>query len=186
MTIHAAAGYRDFLRGLVRDPQGVSAPTPSSLRLAKTIADQVDISRPGYVLELGPGTGVVTQALLSRGLAPGWLIAIEREPGFAAIMRERFPTIELHQGDALRFEDFMPPGATISAVVSGLPLLNFPPGIRRSLLDRAMACQPQGRFIQLSYGWNPPIAASQKTAIGRIVVWRNFPPATVWTYTLRR
>src|SRR5436190_14848131 len=117
MSINAAAGYRGFLHGLVRDPHGVSAPTPSSPRLAKTIAEQVDISRPGYVLELGPGTGVVTQALLNRGLAPGRLIAIEREPGFAAIMRERFPAIELHQGDALRFEDFVLSGTAISAVV---------------------------------------------------------------------
>ena len=65
--------YADFLRGLVRDPKGVSAPTPSSPALAEAIAADVDIARDGLVIELGPGTGVVTEALLSRGVAPGRL-----------------------------------------------------------------------------------------------------------------
>lgn len=183
MSVRAASGYRDFLRGLVHDPRGVSAPTPSSPRLAGAIAEQVDLSRPGHVLELGPGTGVVTQALLDRGLPPYRLIAIEQEPSFVRFMEERFPSIRLYRGDALHFEDFLPPGTEISAVVSGLPLLNFPPQIRRSLIKRALACQDQGVFIQLSYGWRPPIPPEKAMAIGRQIVWRNFPPAHVWKYT---
>ena len=183
MSARAASGYREFLRGLVRDPKGVSAPTPSSPALAKAIAEQVIFSRPGYVLELGPGTGVVTQALLDRGLPPHRLIAIEQETSFAELMAARFPAIRLHHGDALRFESFLPPGAQIAAVVSGLPLLNFPFQIRRSLLRRALACQNQGVFIQLSYSWRPPIPLEKGLAVSRQIVWRNFPPAHVWKYT---
>jgi phosphatidylethanolamine/phosphatidyl-N-methylethanolamine N-methyltransferase len=182
MTVRAASGYGDFLRGLVHDPRGVSAPTPSSPRLAKTIAEQVDISRPGIVLELGPGTGVVTQALLDRGLSQHRLVAIEQEPSFARLMAGSFPMIALHQGDALHFEKFLPPGAQIAAIVSGLPLLNFPPKIRLSLLMRALACQDKGIFIQLSYSWRPPVPAGKDVSISRQIVWRNFPPAHVWKY----
>jgi phosphatidylethanolamine/phosphatidyl-N-methylethanolamine N-methyltransferase len=183
MTVRAASGYRDFLRGLVHDPRGVSAPTPSSPHLAKTIAEQIDISRPGLVLELGPGTGVVTQALLDRGLPQHRLVAIEQEPSFVRLMADRFPMIALHQGNALHFEEFLPPGAQIAAIVSGLPLLNLPPQTRLSLLMRALGCQDKGVFVQLSYSWRPPIPAEKGVSISRRIVWRNLPPAHVWKYT---
>lgn len=183
MSERAASDYRDFLRGLVHDPKGVSAPTPSSPQLAKAIAEQVNIARPGYVLELGPGTGVVTQALLDRGVSGQRLVAIEQEPSFSRLMAERFPMIRLHQGNALEFEKFLPSGAPIAAIVSGLPLLNFPVPIRLSLLRRALACQDEGIFIQLSYSWRPPILVGKSVSISRQIVWRNFPPAHVWKYT---
>ena len=62
----ASLGYGVFLRGLISNPKGVSAPTPSSPVLAQAIAAELDLSRPGLVLELGPGTGAVTAALLMR------------------------------------------------------------------------------------------------------------------------
>ena len=63
--------YGEFLRGLVNDPRGVSAPTPSSPALSRAIAAEIDMARDGLVIELGPGTGVVTDALLQRGVPPG-------------------------------------------------------------------------------------------------------------------
>jgi len=175
--------YGHFLRGLIHDPKGVCAPTPSSPALARAIAAGVDLSRRGLVVELGPGTGAVTAALLERGCPPERLIAIERESSFAQVMRERFPAIGLYQGDAMRFDTFLPPAAKIAAVVSGLPLLNFPMQSRRALLLRALGCQDSGgRFVQLSYSWRPPIAPEAGIAITRKIIWRNFPPAHIWTF----
>ena len=175
--------YGEFLRGLVNDPRGVSAPTPSSPALAGAIAAEVDVSRDGVVIELGPGTGVVTQALLRRGVPSGRLIAIEQEPSFAQLMRRRFPDARICHGDALNFEGYVPAGAKIAAVVSGLPLLNFPLDTRRSLLERALASQDEGgRFIQLSYSWRPPVLPGPGMRLRKKTVWRNFPPAHVWTY----
>src|SRR6476620_2098117 len=114
------ADYADFLRGLVRDPKGVSAPTPSSPALSRAIAAEVDISRDGLVIELGPGTGVVTEALLRRGVSPDRLAAIESEPSFVQLMRRRFPDIWVFQGDALAFEACIPSSVKIAAIVSGL------------------------------------------------------------------
>src|SRR4051812_28024303 len=175
--------YADFLRGLVNDPRGVSAPTPSSPALARAIAAEVDISRDGLVIELGPGTGVVTDALSRRGVPPDRLAAIESEPSFVQLMRRRFPGIRTFQGDALTFEACIPSGAKIAAIVSGLPLLNFPLAIRRSLLRRALASQDEGgSFIQLSYGWRPPVRPEPGMSLDKKLVWRNFPPAHVWSY----
>jgi phosphatidylethanolamine/phosphatidyl-N-methylethanolamine N-methyltransferase len=174
--------YGDFLRGLLKDPRSVSAPTPSSPALAAAMAEKVDPLRPGLVVELGAGTGVVTQALLARGVSADRLLIIEYGAYFVELLRKRFPEAMVIQGDAFAFEQYLPPDARVSAVVSGVPLLNFPLWRRKALIERALAVQDTGgRFIQLSYGWKPPIAPGRKE-LSRTVVWRNFPPAHVWTY----
>lgn len=183
MSNPQADDYGEFLRGLINDPKGVSAPSPSSPALARAIAAEIDPSREGLVIELGPGTGAVTQALLDYGVAAERIVAIEQETSFAGLMRERFPQATVCHGDALLFENCIPARVRVAAVVSGLPLLNLPVPTRRSLLRRALSCQGRGgRFIQLSYGWHPPVAPDARTSLKSKVVWRNFPPAHVWTY----
>jgi phosphatidylethanolamine/phosphatidyl-N-methylethanolamine N-methyltransferase len=183
VTIHPADDYGDFLRGLINDPKGVSAPAPSSPALARAIAAQVDPSREGLVIELGPGTGAVTQALLDQGIEARRLIAIEQEPSFVGLMRERFPQVSICDGDALLFENSIPADAKVAAIVSGLPLLNLPVSTRLSLVRRALRRQGRGGiFIQLSYGWHPPVSPPTGIGLNGQTVWRNFPPAHVWTY----
>lgn len=178
------SGYADFLKGLLREPGAVSAPTPSSPALAAIIAAKVDPLQSGLVVELGAGTGVVTQALLDRGVAPDRLIAVQYCAYFADLLARRFPGVTVVQGDAFAFERHLPAGAQVAAVVSGVPLLNFPLPQRRTLITRALALQgPAGRFIQLSYGWRPPITSAFGIAPEKTIVWRNFPPAHVWTFT---
>jgi phosphatidylethanolamine/phosphatidyl-N-methylethanolamine N-methyltransferase len=97
-------------------------------------------------------------------------------------MRERFPAVTLCNGDGLLFESCIPARAKLAAIVSGLPLLNFPVSTRRSLLRRALRCLGRGgSFIQLSYSWRPPVPPDGARLESKIV-WRNFPPAHVWTY----
>ena len=179
-----ANAYGEFLRGLCHDPKAVSAPTPSSRSLSQSIAAEVEISRPGLVVELGPGTGVVTQALIDRGVSRDRLVTIECEQSFVQTMRLKFPRVTVHHGNALEFEKFIPSEASIATVVSGIPLLNVPTALRKSLLSRALAIGNNRRFIQLSYSWLPPVLAGNRIAITRKTVWRNFPPAQVWTYDL--
>lgn len=180
-------GYVDFLKGLWRNPGAVSAPTPSSPALAAAIAAKVDPLRPGLVVELGAGTGVVTEALLARNIAPERLVAIEYSAYFADLLARRFPGVTVIQGDAFSFERLLPAGAEIAAVVSGVPLLNFSLARRRALITRALALQGLGgRFIQLSYGWRPPISSAFGVAPEKTVVWRNLPPAHIWTFSAQQ
>ncbi len=178
------AAYGQFLRGLLTDPHAVSAPTPSSPALCAAIAAKVDVTRPGMVLELGPGTGVVTEALLARGVASERLVTIEACAYFAGLLRQRLPDVGVIEGDAFAFERYLPAQTRIAAIVSGIPLLLFPTNRRRDLIERALAAQgPGGSFIQLSYGWLPPIPTMSGVRLRRSVIWRNFPPAFVWTFS---
>jgi phosphatidylethanolamine/phosphatidyl-N-methylethanolamine N-methyltransferase len=185
MLNDAGAGslsYSAFLRGLIANPKGVSAPTPSSPVLSDAIAAELDLSRPGLVIELGPGTGAVTAALVKRA-GSDRILAIERETSFLTPLRTRFPNVDIRFGDALNFERFLPRDAAIAAVVSGLPLLHLPQATRRSLLARALERQSKGGlFIQLSYSWLPPVKAGEGVALSKKAIWQNFPPAHVWTY----
>jgi phosphatidylethanolamine/phosphatidyl-N-methylethanolamine N-methyltransferase len=183
MASNSAAQHLDFLRGLIARPKNVAALTPSSPALARAIAEQVDPARPGPVLELGPGTGIVTEALIERGIAPERLIAIEYDPDFAKLVAERCVGVRVIRGDAFDFAA-LTGAAQFAAIVSGLPLLNHPVAQRSALIESALShLAPGAPFVQLSYGAHPPIPAPVGVELKRAaLVLMNLPPARVWTY----
>jgi phosphatidylethanolamine/phosphatidyl-N-methylethanolamine N-methyltransferase len=175
-----------FIRGLLANPRNVSSLFPSSPALARRIAAEIDPSMGGTVVELGPGTGAVTAALLSRGLEPGRLFLVEYDSAFVALLKARFPGVRVHQGNALDVDDVLADiRGPVTAMVSGLPLLNFPEAVRLHLLERALARLEPGRpFVQQSFGFWPPVSQSADWSVrsaGR--EFRNIPPAGVWVYT---
>jgi phosphatidylethanolamine/phosphatidyl-N-methylethanolamine N-methyltransferase len=178
--------YNEFLVGLMRDPAAVSAPTPSGATLSNRMASMVDPARQGVVVELGPGTGVVTEALMRRGFEPARLILVERNPYFYHLLREKFPRLEIHNGDAFTFARYLRRDSEIAGVLSGVPLLNFQKRERRTLIETALSLQKAGgRFVQLSYGWRPAVSQDKYLRVDRTIVWRNFPPACIWNYSHR-
>ncbi len=137
----------------------------------------------GDVLELGPGTGVFTAALLERGLPPERLTLIEYDKVFAAALRARFPRVRVIEGDAFAFAALVG-SMSFSAVVSGLPLLNTPREMGRALIAQALANSVRGApFVQFSYGFGPPVPAPEGASVVLTTrIWRNLPPAAVWVY----
>lgn len=183
----AVADEVRFLCNWMGRPLTTGAVSPSGKALTKLMASFVDPADPRPVVELGPGTGVVTKALLDRGVAPERLVSIEFNPDFCTLLRKRFSRVNIIQGDAYTL------GATlkgtvdgeISAVVSSLPLFTRPPEMRRALILEALDRMPAGRpLIQFSYALVPPVPAEP----GRFTVehthWvvMNLPPARVWLY----
>ncbi len=188
-TASPIAEHWEFLRGLIASPKGVGAIAPSSPALAKAIAGEIDPSRPGPVLELGPGTGVVTEALLRRGIGADRITAIEFDPDFVARVRQRCPGVKVIEGDAFNLTATLgkPNGAAYAGIVSGIPLLNWPVPARRALIEDALArLQPGAPYVQFSYGLTPPMPATDSFTVRRAaVVWANLPPARVWVYAPR-
>jgi phosphatidylethanolamine/phosphatidyl-N-methylethanolamine N-methyltransferase len=185
-TARGALDELRFLRSLVVRPRSIGAIAPSSPALARKIALQIDPRSRGGVLELGPGTGAVTEALIARGVAEERLIAIESDPDMAQLIRERFPKLRIVEGDAFDLERSLHGHACecLAAVVSGLPLLNQPVARRSALIANAFArLAPGAPFVQFSYGWTPPVPAGRDFTVEHAgLVLANLPPARVWVY----
>jgi phosphatidylethanolamine/phosphatidyl-N-methylethanolamine N-methyltransferase len=186
MPASSLADNLRFLRALVARPKNVGAVLPSGPALARAIAQQVDPSREGPVLELGPGTGVISAAMLERGIAPDRLTLVEFDEHFARHNTARFPGVHVIQGDAFNLDHTLRgrPYLPFAAIISGLPLLNFPLEMRRRLMDGAlMRLAPGAPFIQFSYGTKAPVAPPPGYQVNRAaLVWANIPPARVWVY----
>ena len=175
-----------FLRSWIEKPLHMGAVMPSSKLLARTMAQYVGPDGDGPVIELGPGTGPITEALVEQGVDPARLVLVEFNPKFCDLLRRRFPAATVVQGDAYRLRDSLGEVGhhEAAAVVSGLPLMTKPVRTRMRLLREAFAfLQPQAPFVQFTYAVVPPIprlAGVQVEASERI--WLNLPPARVWVY----
>ena len=176
-----------FLRSWLERPLVVGAVTPSGKILARTMASFVDPRNPGPVIELGPGTGPVTDALIRRGVAQERLVLIEFNPEFCQLLKRRFPKATIIQGDAYDLKETLgdilrEPAA---ATVSSLPLFTKPMDQRLDLLEAAQeVMHPNAPFIQFTYAVVPPIPARSQAYRARASnrIWRNLPPARVWVY----
>ena len=176
-----------FLRSWIEKPLHMGAVMPSSKLLARTMAQYVDVDSKGPVIELGPGTGAITNALIEHGVDQKRLVLVEYSPGFCALLRDRYPQARVVQGDAYALRDSLGDllDAPASAVVSGLPLVTKPMLTRLKLIrDAFLALAPGAPFVQFTYSVAPPIPKSlpgvSTEASERI--WMNLPPARVWVY----
>ena len=168
----------------------MGAVMPSGRFLARTMAQYVDRNAEGPVIELGPGTGAITNALIEHGVEQKRLVLVEYNPGFCALLRDRYPQAKVVQGDAYTLRDTLwnVLGKPASAIVSGLPLVTKPMSTRLKLIrDAFTALAPGAPFVQFTYSVAPPIPKSlpgvSTEASERI--WMNIPPARVWVYRKR-
>ena len=176
-----------FIRSWIEKPLSTGTVMPSSKALARTMARYVDAEASGPVIELGPGTGPVTEALVEHGIDQSRLILVEFNPDFCRLLRTRYPEATVVQGDAYRLRRILEvyvrePAA---AVVSGLPLLTKPLRTRLRLIADAMGLlAPGAPFVQFTYAMVPPIpkALSGIRVVASELIWLNLPPARVWVY----
>ena len=178
-----------FLREWLAHPQRTGAVTPSSPRLAAAMARWLPSDPESYVLELGPGTGAVTQALIQRGLREDRLVAIENNPKLARLLRKRFPDAHIITGDAWHLDvllrEHSEPIESVGAVISSLPLLNFPPYKADALAEKIRAIlEPGGKWVQYSYhlGNGHHKSATHFQRLASKIIWLNLPPARVNVY----
>jgi len=176
-----------FIRSWFEKPLTTGAVTPSGKALARTMAAYVDPARPGPVIELGPGTGPVTEALVAQGVDPSRLLLVEFDPTFCRLLRARYPEATVVQGDAYSLKRLL--GGLLqqpaAAVVSGLPLFTKPMQMRLRLLFEAFVLMSAGApFVQFTYNAVSPIPKrlDRVTAEASERIWMNIPPARVWVY----
>jgi phosphatidylethanolamine/phosphatidyl-N-methylethanolamine N-methyltransferase len=176
-----------FIASWLQHPLKVGAVSPSGRALARAVAAEIDPSIPGPIVELGPGTGPVTEALVERGIAPERLVLVEYDPEFCALLRRRYPTATVIEGDAYTLGDTLSGiiKEPLAAIASCLPLMTRPLSVRVRLLNAAIRMlQPGAPFVQFTYAMTAPIPSRKRryriTSSPRI--WKNLPPARVWVY----
>lgn len=179
-----------FLRKWMQAPLSVASITPSSAALAKAMAASLS-HKDGIVVELGGGTGAITQALLTAGVAPEKIVIIERDAHFFAFLQRRFSGVRVLQGDARFLKSLLRKGGIdlpVQAVVSGLPFLAMSRHLQMRLLHQTFSVTDgKGPFIQFSYSPFSPLKPSIRNRMGVAEqctqqVWRNLPPAKVWSF----
>jgi phosphatidylethanolamine/phosphatidyl-N-methylethanolamine N-methyltransferase len=183
-----------FLRGWFRDPVAVGWPFASSCWTARRLARaalEVAIPGGGPVLELGAGTGPVTEALIEAGCPLDQVIAVERDAELCRTLERRFRGLPILHGDAIRIEEMLASTriASVSVVLSGLPMRAIRPDDAARCYSGAFHLMPSGgTIIQYTYGYRSPVdlEAAPLKLDARFVAreWRNFPPMGIWSYRL--
>ncbi len=188
----ALADGARFIRSWIENPSVIGAVSPSGPALARAMASYVDVRRPGPIIELGPGTGPVTKALLARGIPAERLVLVEYEQKFCHLLGERYPGVRIIQGDAYGLKATLAGriDGQIATVVSSLPLLIRPERDRIELLHQAFDMMGEdGLFIQFTYGLAVSPMPIHAHGVGGAYVGKgsapillNIPPARVWRY----
>jgi len=183
-----------FFRQWLREPRSVAALAPSGRVLARHVAAACG-RNARRVVELGGGTGVVTEALLERGIAPEQLLVLERNADLHAHLVRRFPEVEVSSADAFHLVDAVRAArglevGRVDAIASGLGLITMSRDEQRRLMLQSLeVLRGAGRFVQFTYVPRCPLSPELRRELGleaRRVSWslRNLPPAFV--YVLRR
>lgn len=183
----AADDFGRFFRSWIQNPLAIGAVAPSGRLLAKLMATSL---RPGTrVIELGGGTGTVTQAILEAGVRPEDLVVVEQNAQFVKLLKRRFPSSSIVEDDATAVvENLDGARGSFDFVISGLPLLLFSPTQKAKLLSQAFELLgPQGLLHQFTYGGRCPIGRELRTRLSLRssligIAPFNLPPAFVYRF----
>jgi phosphatidylethanolamine/phosphatidyl-N-methylethanolamine N-methyltransferase len=191
----ALANPLPFLGGWSRNPVGVGWPFASSYWTARRLAEAalvVAVPEAGPILELGAGTGPVTEALIDLGCPVDRLVVVERDAELCRWLNGRFAGLRVLQGDGLDMAEMLASAhlSSVGVVLSGLPMRAIhPAAAARCYTDAFQRMPASGAVIQYTYGFRPPVDPDyaglglQATFVGR--EWRNVPPMGIWCYRQR-
>ncbi len=185
-----------FFLHWLKNPMSVAAVSPSSPHLAKQMIAELSPNTE-KVIELGGGTGAITQILLEHGILKENLLVLELNEELHQHLSARFPGLRIELGDARDLSMIASrtgylDGHKADAVVSGLGLLSMPRSTQKEIVQAAFEClKPDGRLIQFTYGLACPVANEvidelDLTSRRAGFTWLNMPPATVFVYRRRK
>jgi phosphatidylethanolamine/phosphatidyl-N-methylethanolamine N-methyltransferase len=178
-------GWFVFAREAFANPREIGAVVPSSPALARRMARLVSNDPAGLVVELGAGTGVVTEALLNRGIPPNRLFAIELSESLTRLLRKRFLEVQVLCGDAANLRRLLRRAGADAhgcpvTIVSSLPLRSLPaPKVNAIVREISALIRPSGSWIQYTYALAHRQFPTGFTRSQSSFVWGNIPPARV-------
>lgn len=174
-----------FFQGFLRHPNLVGSIIPSSRFLERRLVDVAAITKAKLVVELGPGTGGTTRALLEALPESSKLLAIELDPEFVALLKaEPDPRLIVHQGSAEQIGEALAVNGLPKpdVVISGIPFSTMPVALGNRIVSEVWSClAPGGRFV--AYQFRGRVALLGRKLIGRPkieVELLNAPPMRVY------
>ena len=173
-----------LLNELIKCPRRVGSVCPSSRFLARQMAATIDVNANanGLIVELGGGTGIITESLLRHGVTAERLIVIEQSARMAQHLARRFPRICVVHGDAASVAAMLAQAGAVAAVISSLPLRSLPKDVVSEIAASWVRVLQRGaRVAQFTYA---PFRSSAWLRAGlqrtsSVTVWANLPPARV-------
>lgn len=176
-----------FFKGWMDGPKAVGAVLPTSSVTARRMASVINPGSGKPVLELGPGTGVITKAILERGVEPESLWSVEYSADFVEHLNQEYPDVNIIHGDAFNLDKTLGDGrdTVFDSVISAVPLLSFPVEKRVAVVEDLLDRIPAGRpVVQITYGPLSPVSGRRANfSVEHFdFVFRNFPPAQLWIY----
>lgn len=178
-----------FFRRWMANPLQMGSVTPSSPALCERMVRNVQRAPDEIVIELGAGTGVISQAMLKAGLPPERLYLVEIEPTLVSHLRRALPGVNVIEGDGSRLPELIPARwhGRVGTVVCGIPLVLLPVATQRTFVDAIEAVAPGRGFLHFSYCITSPLSTEKLGLVGKREAWTplNFPPASVWRFKPR-
>lgn len=182
-----------FLRQFMTKPNDVGAIAPSSKALADAVTAAARVPEAEVIVEFGPGTGAITEAIMARKKPDAQVLAIEKQKEFVDVLRLRFPNIHVVHDSATETKKHLEKLGFehCDCIVSGLPWTIFPEELQDELLNAVVdALRPGGFFATYMYllgAGLPGAKRFRKKLAERLchtgvssLVWLNIPPAYVF------
>ncbi|HLD95485.1 MAG TPA: rRNA adenine N-6-methyltransferase family protein [Alphaproteobacteria bacterium] len=177
-----------FMKQLVKSPKSLGSVMPSSPFLGDFIAGHIHLKEDEKVLELGPGTGRLTQAMLRANIKPEQIIVVELDLAMCSFLKDHLPGVTVIHGDATSLTTLLSKeeAQKIKVIVSGIPMITIPKDVQDKIVEESFDIlkNVQGYFLQFTYGLTSSIPPKKFGLLAKKlgVVFMNFPPATVWKY----
>ena len=182
-----------FLQQYLLRPGLIGSVAPSSQALAREMLDWLELGSAQAVLEVGPGTGAFTKALLPRLSKDCRVVLIELNADFAATLRRNFPGVKIYNESVAHARSICDREgiAAVDCIVSGLPWASFPQPLQKSCLAAiAGVLRPGGQFVTFAYRGVDMLPRARRfrdnldrcfreVTTSRTVHW-NLPPAAVY------
>ncbi len=176
-----------FLQGFLQHPRQVGSIIPSSRFLERRVVRSARVREAELVVELGPGTGGITRALLRAMSGSARLLAVEINAKFASVLRRwHDPRLVVHEGDARRLAEALACHALPApdVVLSGIPFSTMRRPVGLSILQAVHdVLAPGGRFV--AYQVRDRVETLGRQVFGRARVQTellNVPPLRVYCW----
>jgi len=177
-----------WFKNYIKHPLEIGAIFPTSKITSKLMASELDIKKDSIVVELGPGTGKITQAILDKGVNEKNLILVEINNQFSNALKIKYPQVEIFTEDAVSFFEKFEERykRKIDIIISAIPLVSLDKNNNDLLCDLAMKnLSAKGKFIQITYFIKCSFSENiikklqlKKNLVGFSLI--NIPPAFVW------